>query len=304
MPEMPDRARLQRAAEKVAHDFMGTHASIRRVGVVFEKGVPSIHVISTEATPPSGFPQALQLNMKDGSKYNLRISWRSITNPSDRQMWEGASPVTDRPVRLIQPGEGSQGSPAFNSSQQLPKQIVPDTEQLYIPMRRPAFATPNFWSIPFDEPGSICVPNYATTYTAFSYRVQSTRMVMVNGISYQFDNSIGLFEQFQIQLYRNTDELCRFIDLKVLNAVDPAEQYAFAGHYRQMPLYCRFDHDDLILAKVTVLGAYPFTHTPYDLLGGCFTVNLHGWMASLMDERDGGARPWDLGAFNDIALGE
>lgn len=304
MPEMPSRERLVRAAQKVANDFAPKHKSIVRVMVGVVEGAPAVIVIATNATPPGGFPRALQLAMGDGSKYNLRIAWRYAANPADDQMWKGDSPVENRPVRTISGGDGPSHSPAFNSSQKLPEQVKPDEQQMYFPMRKPGFVEPNFWAKPFDSAGSICVPNYETMYTAYSYKVPSTYMVIVNGISYQFDNSIGLFDQFTIQILRNTDVLCTFNDMKVSNATDPAEQFAFAGHYRQMPLYCRFDHDDAIMVRVTVKGAYPFTHLPADLLGGCFTVNLHGWMSSLMDTRDGGARPTDMGEFNDIALGE
>ena len=84
---------------------------------------------------------------------------------------------------------------------------------------------------------------------------------------------------------------------------DPAEEYVGAGHYRPMPIYARFDHDQTITARVKVLGPYPFKPTSADTLGGCFHIFLSGWMASLMDNRDGGARPVDMGDLNQLALG-
>jgi hypothetical protein len=306
MPNIPAIDRLQKAARKVSDDFKGKFPSIREIKLDEVRGQPAVVVVATNATPPPGFPTALQLKNALGPDrhYNLRIVWRYAANPSDDMMWKGGSPVEDRLIRTISRGDGPSNSPLLNSSQKLPPQTQPDEGQVYLPMRKPAFADPSFWSQPFDVTGSVCVPNYNTIYTAYSFRVPTTRMVIINGISYQFDNSINLLEQFTVELMRTTDSLCTFYDMKASNAVDPAEQYAFAGHYRQMPTYCRFDHDETIIARVKVLGTYPFSHTDQDVLGGCFTINLHGWMSRLIDDRDGGARPWDLGEFNNMALGD
>jgi hypothetical protein len=91
--------------------------------------------------------------------------------------------------------------------------------------------------------------------------------------------------------------------MRALNTPDPAEQYVFAGHYRPFPYWGRFDHDQWLSIAVTVHGPWPFTKTPADQLGGCMSIFPSGWLGSLYDNRDGGARPVDMGELNDVALG-
>ena len=64
------------------------------------------------------------------------------------------------------------------------------------------------------------------------------------------------------------------------------------------------DHDRTILGSILVHGPAPFTNTPSTPLGGCGSLYLHGFYSQLVDERDGGARPSDMGDFGHIALGE
>lgn len=303
MPEMPTPERLQIALAKVTRDFMGKIRSVIGISLGTVEGQPAIIVRATNATPPDNFPGALQLKLANGATYDLRISWRYAANPSDKQMWKGDSPVISRPWSLSSRGQGPGNAPAFDSMRNIPEQNIPDEMQLYLPMRKPGFVNPNFWGQPFFESGTVCLPNYETMYVAFRYKVPATRMVIVTGISYEFTNSIGLFEQFEVMLYSNSDQLCRYYDLKASNAVNPAEQFAFAGHYRPLPFYGRFDHDAMIVGQIIVRGLYPFSYTPQDFLGGCVSLYLSGFSSSLMDERDGGARPTDMGEFNDIALG-
>ncbi len=301
--KLPSRERLHLAVRKISGDFLGKVAGVQRVIAEVHEGAPVVVVQATIASPPRNFPRALQLDLGDGSKYNLRIEWRYIAKPSDEQMWGGSSPVEDRPITLVNPTATPGLAPEFKSVQGIPKQNNPDGSQLVVPARLPGFALPNFWARPFEPIASICVPKYETRYTALTYRVSSTKMIIIKGMSYEFNNSINLFDQFEVSISRDSELLTTFSDMKASNAVNPAEQYAFAGHYRPIPLYCRIDHDQTLVVQVRVRGPYPFTKTDVDPLGGCFTVALMGWESTLMDSRDGGARPFDLGDFNDIALG-
>ncbi len=301
MPDVPTTDRLLRSLMQARKDFSGRHSIVSIDLKLMTNRQPVIVIQATMATPPSGFPTAMSLKLDKGAPFLLPIHWRYVGKKGNEEMWGGATPVTNRLVTETYPGASQ--TPLLQSGQKDPE-AKEDEYQLSIPARLPQFVLPNYWAKPFDVEGSVCIPFYETRYVAYSFKVPATSMVIVNGISYQFSNSITLLEQFTIEIARDLDSLCTFYDLMASNAVDPAEQYGFAGHYRPAPLYCRFDHDEQIIVRVKVRGLYPFTHTGADPLGGCFTVMLHGWMSSLMDERDGGARPIDMGEFNDIALGD
>lgn len=306
MPKVfPTMDQLKHASSKVVQDFVvgpKRIKTIRRVEIVASSdGSPRLRVVSDSAFRPPKFPGGMTIRLKDGSVYALPIEWYYSVDRSDKQMWNGPSPVLNRPRSEITPH--SEHAPLLNSEKLPPKPEEMNQYQLIVNSRRPQFVVPNFWSEPFHPSHTICVPFYETLYTAYTFKVPSDRLIVVNSISYQFDNSIADFEQFDIAVYRESEGLVTFRDMKVPGSTDPAEQYAFAGHYRPIPVYCRFDHDQTIVIQVRVKGLYPFTHTDLDPLGGCFTIALNGWMASLMDNRDGGARPVDMGDFNDIALG-
>ncbi len=295
-------ARLNRNLTKLAADF-GSLPSVGSMGLFIDKGVPVIRVIGLTATPPAKFPEGFAMKLRDGSRFILKIEWRFATNPSDKQMWKGDSPVIQRVVQTLHNPGGN--APVLVSEQKIPGPTEPDQEHLSLPSRLPGFVTPNFWGRPWDDVGpTVCITNYETWYTLYAKKVPAMSMLVVTGISYQFDDNLVINDQFEIRISRDTDNLCTYSDAKMSNAADPAEQYAFSGHYRKAPLYCRIDHDETLLVQVRVRGAYPFTHTDADLLGGCGQIFITGWLSSLMDTRDGGARPTDFGEFNRVALGE
>ncbi len=302
MSDFPKPSTIKAAAEKISRDFRDRISSITRVEAD-PQGKIAVLVHATSPKPP-GFPQAMKVRAANGSLYKLPIIW--VPAPAategvniDEGYWAGASTVVDRPVRLWEPGL----APVVPVLEDIPK-TEQENRQLSIGGRLPQFATPNFWSIPFDQEGSVCIPFYERWDMAFTYTVPSDRMVIITGISYEFDDSLVTFDQFDVEIVRDTEQLSTFRDMRALNAADPAEEYVLSGHYRPLPFYGRFDHDQKIVARVKVRGQYPFTHTKYDTLGGCFHIFLSGWMASLMDNRDGGARPVDMGSLNQLALGE
>lgn len=306
MPNYPTAEQLTAAMRKLAGDFVtGPRRvkSIRRIEIVVSKRTkaPRLRVVSNAPFAPSKFPAGMTVRLRDGSVYNLPIQWFYDVDRSDRQMWKGDTPVTDRPFGALVPW--SEHAPLLNSGQKMPDDDVVEY-QLVVNSRLPQFVSPNFWSLPFHPSGTTCVDRYETFYYPYRFLVPSDRMVIIKSVSYQFDDSINVFEQFEVAILRENDVLASWTDMKVpTTSVDPAEQYAFAGHYRPIPVYCRIDHDQMLVVRVKVHGTYPYAHTDLDTLGGCVTVCLNGWEASLMDNRDGGARPIDLGDFNDMALG-
>lgn len=314
---------MQMAAQRVASDHAHV-PGISRVLASQVQGTPVIAVIAI--TPkPNDFPKALRVRLSATETYALPIVWQQIVadnsvakgmlgthrgakntriepvqrdRPIDDAMWGGGTPVEDRPGTLITPGQ----QPLVSVMGQIPP-TEQERYQLAVNARLPQFADPNFWAKPFDQTGSVCTDLYETEYLTFAYTVPSDYMVIVSGVSYQFDDVLVPFDQFEVSIYRDTERLAVWNDMRALTTADPAEEYVFAGHYRPMPFYGRFDHDQVITARVKVLGQYPFTHTSADALGGCFHIFLTGWMPSLMDSRDGGARPVDMGDLNPLALG-
>lgn len=326
MAEIPTPATVIAAAQRVGSDFANKIPGITDVRPSVVQGLPVVAIIATIPKPRS-FPPALRVRLPSGGVYALPLIWQQVVpttgvakgyfgtgpagraskpvpvpandRPIDDAMWGGSTPVTDRASTLLTPGHVEQVAISGE---------IPHTEeqryQLSVPARLPQFVVPNFWSLPFERNGEVCVERYDTWYHALHYLVPSDRMVIVTGISYQFNNSVTPFEHFDVSVYRSGQQLSTFEDMRALNTADPAEEYVLCGHYRPLPFYGRFDHDDRIRVDVRVRGLYPFTKTEADTLGGCFNVFLTGWMASLTDTRDGGARPIDMGDLNQIALGE
>ncbi len=325
MGDLPTPNVVTAAAKRLAGDFAHM-PGITRITPSMIRGAPVVAVLAI-VPRPSSFPRAVNVTLPGGGAHVLPIIWQQVVpshgvakgyfgtrtggntakklppvmadKPIDAAMWGGASIVTDRPGTLLSPGH----TPDIGVVEDIPT-TEEQRYQLSVGARWPQFVTPNFWSIPFDRSGDVCTEFYETWYNAYAFTVPSDRMVIVTGISYQFNDTVIPFDHFDVEVFRSGQSLGSFEDMRALNTADPAEEYVLAGHYRPLPYYGRFDHDEQIVAKVRVRGAFPFVHTPFDPLGGCFQIFLTGWMASLYDNRDGGARPVDMGDLNLLALGD
>ncbi len=310
----PSPAQLAWALSKVQGDLQRWPGA-KATKLLFHQGKdPVILVTGSASKRPEQLPKAVRVFV-DALPYSIPILWKGPTDPRasmpivpatsmedkqlDNDMWAGPSEVISQPMKL---GAPFQHQPELPIAQGPP--LAAQAEyQLAASVRLPQFATPNFWAKPFHKSGNICCPYYNTLTRVFSYRVPPDYLLIMTGLSYEFSDLVP-FDQFTMHVLRDSNELGRWRDMRALNTPDPAEQYVFGGHYRPFPFYGRFDHDQMLSIAVTVLGPYPFTKTNEDKLGGCVTVNPCGWLGSLYDNRDGGARPVDMGEFNDIALGE
>jgi hypothetical protein len=279
-------------------------------------GRPAVYVIGTTITPPPGFPPGIELRLPPNkTPYALPIIWkhqlahvRQMTSatpeqdkPLDNDMWAGPTPVGETPLKLWTPEYGI----AVGANQEEPLGGFPD-KQLAITMRIPLFVAPNFWSKTFNRCSEVCIGLYATVYNVLTYKVPPDRCLIVEGVSYEFSDLVP-FDQFDIRVLKNGSPMVNatWRDMRApTTSVDPAEQYVFSGHYRPIKTYLRFDHDESFTIQVIVYGIAPFSKTPTDPLGGCAKVCTKGYLALLMDTRDGGARPSDMGALNDWALGD
>lgn len=310
---IPNQTDLDAALRKVRADFSALQG-VESIRLMFYKGhKPVIVVKGSVPERPTKLPKAIR-SFADAKVYPIAILWQGpidprasmpipVSTPADdlalnNDLWAGAPPVRDEPLKMWEPA-----STILQPVGQMMPVSGPAQPRVQAVARLPQFATPNFWAKPFHEYGNLCCPFYERRTVAYSFKVPSDYLLIVNGLSYEFSDLV-LFDQFIIHINRDEEELTRWYDMKATNDVDPATNFVFAGHYRPFKLWARFDHDQTFVVSVTVRGPYPFTKSPDDTLGGCVSVFPRGWLGSLYDNRDGGARPVDMGELNDIYLGE
>jgi hypothetical protein len=309
MHRAPSSADMRKAVQKLSRDFANT-PGVLEINLAFHRGQPAVIVTGLADIRPAGFPGGIRMRNSDQSLYVLPIVWQKFSGLTGRtpvpkandidlnlDMWAGAPAVDPKPVRLIEPNKWD----TFPTEQRTPP-AHGDRAQASIPMRKPQFVEPNFWAKPFFKCGETCLEFYETWYTVLVYQVPSDYLLIVDGISYEFRENLSTFDQFQIRVRRNTENLSQWYDMMALPNPDPALSYTFGGHIQPIPFYGRFDHDQRLLIDVKVLGPFPFTKTSADSLGGCMHICAKGWLGSLYDNRDGGARPVDMGTINSIAL--
>lgn len=214
--------------------------------------------------------------------------------PADDQMWAGASIVTPRSMPIIDP----------RSHYMIPTEMPPpaarlDECQLALSARTPELP---FWSQPFDLRECICCANFATPTMVLTYPVESSRQLTLRGISYHAIN-VPAGHGMEIRVDRSGNTQATWRDLMLTPGGDPAEQFAFAGHLRPMPLNLLVDHDQTVTVTVTLLGPPPFNMPPVFPANAQVCVMLRGWLSMVNDPRDGAPRPIDVGDLNDVAQG-
>lgn len=311
---IPNQADLAAALRKVRTDLPRWAGAVSAELKYHLGKKPVIIVTGNVANRPAEMPKAIR-SFADAAVYPILILWHAPADPRasmpilqstaeddiplNDAMWAGAPVVEDHSLKMLAPGGHQPDTPIAQ-----PVPTTPQREyQFAASARLPQFATPNFWAKPFHKSGNICCPFYERLTPVLSFQVPTDYLLVISGLSYEFSDLV-VFDQFTIHVLRNGNDLGHFLDMKASNTPDPAEQYLFGGHYRPFPFYGRFDHDERMTIAVTVHGPWPFTKTNEDRLGGCVTVNPQGWLGSLYDIRDGGARPVDMGELNDIFLGE
>ncbi len=311
MHRAPGPEDLLKAMKKFSEDFPKSRVpSLLGMSLQMHRGEPAVIVIGLTDVPPAGFPHGIRMRRSDTSLYVLPVVWQKFSGITgkkpveaptsidlDRDMWAGAPEVIPRRVDLITPNTWS-GFP----TEEAPHPAQGDNAQASIPMRVPQFVRPNYWSKAFHKCEDDCVSLYERWFTVLIYEVPSDYMLIIDGISYDFRECLLPFDQFEIRVRRDTETLAQWYDMVALAATDPAHSCTFGGHIQPIPFYGRFDHNQRMMIDVLVHGPFPFTKTPSDTLGGCVNVCAKGWLASLYDNRDSGARPIDMGEFNNAAL--
>lgn len=312
MRSAPTTTQLLRATQQIAAAWIGRDPSVLEVNLGYHRGLPAILVTGATQYPPQTFPKGVRLRNSDTSIYLLPIVWRRFVGVSaskpmpmpaakdlNLDMWNGAPPVQPDDVRLIAPN-----AYRFPTEQAPVPQADGDNAQASIPMRQPQFVTPNFWAKAFYQCNEACLTNYDTWVTPLRFTVPADYLLVITGISYELHQNLQTFDQFKVRVRRSsTDVLAEWFDMIALPNPDPALQNTFGGHIQPIPFYGRFDHDQTLAIDIKALGPYPFTKTVADSLGGCVHVCAQGWLASLYDNRDGGARPVDMGDLNAVVEG-
>jgi hypothetical protein len=185
---------------------------------------------------------------------------------------------------------------------------------LAVPARLPAWQVPNFWATPLPISGRICVPWYETWTTIITFDVPDTHMVLIDRVAIAFPLPRQFYEILEVRVLRNQLELARWEEQVTRAAsawepeVDMATGVAFGGLLDPIPFFGRFAQNDRIEVQVMAkgrvsldptTGADVYQHASDNVYGGIVYAQLEGWMASLMDTRDGSPRPVDTACMRD-----
>lgn len=206
-------------------------------------------------------------------------------------------PDIDRPIFRIPTGERE------------PESDPPQTP-ISLNTNKPGFTEPPLWSIPVQQVYSGCVPWYqVATMLAGCFTVPKDRAFQIRTLSYEALNAVQ-FDTFRFDILVNNAPVCTVEDMLVdTGAVNPAQQYGLAGHFRPMPVVIQADHESIVCVRATLLGQIGISGAPVTfagnpiLTGDCqMKILLGGWLAPLRDRLDGGPRPTDLGDMDFSAL--
>lgn len=293
-----------------------------------ESKMPGYYMEGQTAEIPQGLPNRMFVPGNDGRPFGVPVYWRQDTstpvsqpilnnrpeifNPRgnaklpldpmadediDKAYWFFATPANlNRTVKNYLPAFHTIPTPT-NMEPPPAKEI--DT-QYHVDMRLPQYDNPNFWSKPFEPSGCLCCTYYMRPTIIYSYVVPDTYLLVLNGISYDIPTVLPFGTIFQVDIYGRTGLAASFEEIVVDPAnPDPSKRVAFASHESPTPLFVLVDRGETLTVKITVKGPWPFVKTDMDTFCGTICVLLHGWIASLVDNRDGAMRPSDVGEWRE-----
>jgi hypothetical protein len=181
--------------------------------------------------------------------------------------------------------------------------------RVFVMGNTPPWTTPPFWSRPFENSYVVCVPTYEQDYLAGTYNNVNMEMMIIQGISYHCISGLGQYEVFEIALYDGLTEKMRWEDtLMDPTTGDPSKRYVFAGDTKPLPAFLIVDRNHQLHIKVKARGFIDnngvSVHGPGEPLvpNANFRINLHGWIAPMRDNLDGGPRPTDLGNMDHVRM--
>ena len=153
--------------------------------------------------------------------------------------------------------------------------------------------------MPFALTAERCNLFYKTWFPIINDQVLDTKLVLIDQISYQFEN-LPENEVFEISVLRSGIELARWEDMMINpGGADPATWHVFGGHFIPVPFFGRFDQSEQITVRIKALGPEAadgtFPRIETDPLNATIRVVIRGWQATMLDRRNGAPRPVDPG---------
>ncbi len=198
--------------------------------------------------------------------------------------------------------------PAFHAIPEPTMAPVPTADHidpiLFFDARLPQYDQANFWAKPAEYFGCACMQYFQRPYTVLSQTVPETYLLVIDDLALDIcdpeSTTLGFGDTVLIEVFRDGAALLAFEDT-ILDPTnpDPAKRWAFTGAVRPIPLWMRFDRNQQLTIRITVKGAFPFQKTSQDTFCGSLGILTHGWLGSLLDNRDGTARPIDVGDMRD-----
>lgn len=316
---------LQKGLQQLNAKWKGQHGISRVVLQSDPSGkLPAYYFQGTSAQMPAQIPNCMIVPGEDQRPYKVPVFWRheapipqeqpvnhlrpEIFNSSgharlpldplsnediDKAYWFFATPPTlDRSVKNY--------APAFHAIPVPTNMAPPSAEerdaQMHVSMRLPQYDNPNFWAKPFEPNACICCAWFARPTIVYNFQVPDTYMVILKGISFDITTDFPQGTIFQVEILRGGSVAASFEEIVVdpLNP-DPSKRCAFSSHDQPSPLFVLADRGESLTVVITVKGLYPFTRTEQETFCGTICILLQGWLASIMDNRDGAPRPSDVG---------
>jgi hypothetical protein len=189
--------------------------------------------------------------------------------------------ITDGPLGANAKVDAREGAP--EPASQKPVRVV---YTHYVP---PQWEAPDFDAAPWEDVGEDCIKFYETPTYVYNARVPEMSMVTLTHISYQWNLPLVLGDTFIVELLRNHDTLATWEDRVIRVTGDLGRRFVIASHDQPMPCEARFDRNDIIGARVTFKGQFPFGFPKSTLIPGLprFRVLLNGWRSTITSNTDG-----------------
>lgn len=325
---LPSKEIMQAGLRQLNVKWMGRNGITRVIMQTDPNGLPSYHFIGPSATQPAGLPAWMIVPGEGNRPFKIPVFYRQDAPapanqpiPSDKpEIFNSKAnaklpldPLSDEDVDraywfFATPADLNRSVknylPAFHAIPQPTNMSPPAADemdtQFHIDMRLPQYDNENFWSKPFEPGACLCCTWYMRPTLIYNFQVPDTYLVRLDGISYDIPTDLPFGTIFQVDILRGGGVVASFEEIVVdpLN-VNPGLRVAFASHPSPTPIHLIVDRGETLGVQITVKGPFPFTKTSQDTFCGTICILLHGWMASLMDNRDGAPRPSDVGEMRD-----
>ena len=326
-PNIPTRATFQAALQQLAAKWKGQHGVARLTVQSGSSGLPVFLLHGVGPRPPA-VPNWIILPAASGVAVRVSILWRDLNsgaigadpaparvevfdpqqgaraplNPFnerdvERAMWSFFTPTTPAPVEVVRPAFHVHPVPTA----QQPPPAETEVPQISVDGRLPQYNLPNFWAKPWEPYGCLCCTFYQTPTLLYSFQAPQDYLLIVDGIAFDVPQFMTIGEAFDVTIRRDGENILTFEEVVIdpLNP-DPSLRCLFTSTQKPLPLWIRFDRNQQLTVEITLKGLYPFTtKTSTDTFCGVICALLHGWFGSLMDNRDGAARPIDVGGMRD-----